>query len=224
MEHSAIAHMAYRVEQGPMLMRVRGHMPGQGGLMYLSLDVPVPGNNLSFFLQQICRECLGRNYRGVVADLPQGCGALAAALDRSICPRGLKLYVPEGLGNHAPHARLLLSTALSGGSLRQRLCDGRSRHGDRVVPALERIAMDFTPPARTGMGRTLSPQELGQLRQKWNANVFFSPELCCRYFSYFDRGQGHIALFDDRDTMHSKLRLVRELGFQECLCAWGDLQ
>lgn len=224
MAHSAIAHMAYRVEPGPILMRARGNLPSQGGLLYLCMDGPVQGSNLPFFLQQIFRECAGRNYRGVVADLPQGCGELAAALDGSLCGRSLKLYVPESLGRQAPHARLLISTALSGGTLRQRLCDARSRHGERAVPALERIAMDFTPPARMGIGRALDPEELGQLRQRWNASVFFSPDLCCRYFSYFDRGQGHIVLFDDRETMQAKLRLIRELGFEECLCAWGDLQ
>lgn len=224
MEHSAIAHMAYRVEPGPLLMRARGKLPGQSGLLYLSMDGPIQGNGLSFFLQQIFRECGARNYRGVVADLPQSCGELAATLDRNLCNKGFKLYVPESLCRQAPHARLLISTALSGGTLRQRLCDARIRHGERAVPALERIAMDFTPPARTGTGRALNPEELGPLRQKWNASVFFSPDLCCRYFSYFDRGQGHIVLFDDRETMQAKLRLIRELGFDECLCAWGDLQ
>lgn len=222
---SAVAHMAYRVEPGPKLMRLSQQMPGRGGLLYLGLDVIPPGGGLQFFLQQVVRECGARNYQGVVADLGRSCGELAAALDSTLHAKGLQFYVTECHRLYAPHAKFLFSTAISGGSLRIRLTDAvRALGPDRVVPALERVAEDFIPPARTGRGKALTPEELQQLRTKWKSSVFWSPELCCRYFSYFDQGQGHIVLFDDRETLRAKLRLIGELGIQECLCAWGDLQ
>lgn len=223
MEHAAIAHMAYRVDPGPMLMRASGELPGQGGLLYFSLPES-RGGNTGFFLQQVGRECMARKAVGVVADLGPGLEGLAGGLDRLTRQRGLSLYVPELYHDNAPHARLLVSTAVSGGSLRQRLEEAAQTWGrDRVVPALERIAADFTPPQRSGQGRSLSPEELRLLRERLKPGIFWSPELRVRYFTYFDQGQTHFVLFDDGETLRAKLRLIGELGFGLCLAAWGDL-
>lgn len=224
LEHAAIAHIAYRVDPGPKLMRLSRQMPGQGGFLFFGCDAP-SGNGLNFFLQQVLRECGARKAQGVVADLPREAGNWAMQLDRVLHQNGLRLYVPECHQDKTHHAKLLISTAISGGTLRARLSEAIQSYGaDRVVPALELTAEDFVPPNRSGKGTPLSLEELRQLRERLKPNVFWSPDLCVRYFTYFDQGKGHLVLFDDRETLRAKMRLIGELGIGECLCAWGDLQ
>ncbi len=222
-EHACLAHMAYRVEGG-RLMRLSGQMPGQGGLLYFALERPAPDAPDVLF-RQLVRECRARGYHGVVADLPPDCRTLAAALDGAASRSGLTLYLPEQYSGDAPQARLLVSTAVSGGSLRGRLTAAIRDYGAaRVVPALERTAEDFTPPARDGSGKRLTREELSLLRGRLHPSVFWSPELCARYFTYFDAGRAHFVLFDDGETLRAKLRLAGELGLAECLAVWAELE
>ena len=93
------------------------------------------------------------------------------------------------------------------------------------MAALERVAEDFLPPARTGSGTPLSPQALQQLRERIRPSVYWSPELCARYFTYFQPGgTAHFVLFDDGETLRAKLRLAGEVGIRQCLAAWDDLR
>ena len=61
---------------------------------------------------------------GWVPDQTYGNAIVAAKkpnLDRLFAQRGLQLYVPETFGHCVAHGRVILSSALSGGSLAQRL-------------------------------------------------------------------------------------------------------
>ena len=224
-QHSDIAHIAYQVAPGPKLMRAGNKMPGQGGFLYLSPEPSVLRGNYNFFLQQILRECQARRYLGVIADLPPHYGALAADMDRLLDANGLALYLPDSYAQQAPHAKLMCSTAISGGSLRHRLMDTIRRHGrERVVPALERTAADFLLPSANGKGTSLSSESLSLLRTRVHPDLYWSSDLCARYFTYSDQGQPHFVLFDDGDSLRAKLRLANELGLSRCLVAWGDLQ
>jgi len=220
-----IAHMAYRVDPEPRLMRLNQRLPGKGGLLYFSLGTQCPGGRWNCFLQQIVRECAARSYQGAVADLPQGCGSLAQQLDRLLEERKLSLYVPERYHAEAPHAKVLVSTAISGGSLRARLGEAVQRYGgDRVVAAVEKVAEDFQPPAPGGSGTALSEEALMQLRNRIRPNVYWSPELCARYFTYFESGsRPHFVLFDDPETLRAKIRLAGDVGIRTCMAAWADL-
>ena len=223
--HSMVAHMAYRVEAGPQLMRLSRTLPGQGGLLYFALESGPAGTSLGGFCAQLARECGARRYQGVVADLGPGCDGMAKQLDRALSQRGLSLYVPERYHAQAPHALVLVSTAISGGTLRGRLSEAARQYGlERTVAALERVAEDFVPPAKTGAGTPLSPQALAELRERLRPSVYWSPELCARYFTYFQPGgRAHFVLFDDRETLRSKLRVAGDVGIRQCLAAWDDL-
>ena len=223
--HGAVAHMAYRVEPGPRLMRLDQRMPGQGGLLYLSMEPGLNCRHIDAFCVQVLRECGARRFQGVIADLPQGYGALVEQLHRALVQRNLSLYVPENYQAQAPKARVLVSTAISGGTLRGRLEEALKRFGpERTVAALERVAEDFIPPAQNGSGTPLSPQALAELRNRLRPNIYWSPELCARYFTYFQPGgRAHFILFDDPETLRAKLRLAGEVGIRQCLAAWEDL-
>ena len=219
-----LAHMAYRIDAQSHLTRFSGAVPASGGLLYLAIESPLRGN-MEPLTAQLLRECAARHYRGAVVDLPEGCARWAQALDRALTEQKLTLHLPEQYAAAAPHARLLISTAISGGTLRERLESARRRYGaERTVAALERRTEDFPLPCRTGCGRALTTEELVQLRREVRTNVYWSPELCTRYFTYVQDQRPHFVLFDDRETMRAKLKTAQAAGISVCMAAWADLQ
>ena len=72
--------------------------------------------------------------------------------------------------------------------------------------AVQLVAEDFFLPSPTGSGVPLSRRELEEKLEQLHPSVFFSHELCARYFTYMSRESGaHFVLFDDRDTLRKKL-------------------
>ena len=54
--------------------------------------------------------------------------------------------------------------------------------------------------------------------------VFFSGELCARYFTYMGRDNGaHFVLFDDGDTLRRKVEVARRLGIHTFLAPWAEI-
>ena len=220
------AHQLYRL--GAHLLRAEGVPPPRGGLMVLG-DRGFDGLGSAAALgQEVLRECQARGFSGAVLDfegiLPPLEG-LCARLDGALPAQNMTLYVPERYAPRAPHARVLVSSALSGGSLRQRLEEALDRFGpERVVLALERSAEDFSLPSPTGSGRPLSREELDELMARMNPAVFFSSELCARYFTYMSRQSGaHFVLFDDGDTLRRKVETARSLSIHTFLAPWQEL-
>ena len=223
------AHMSYRMDAAPRLMRSAAPCPQRGGLLYLPGCREELQGAWAPFLQQLVRECTLQHFSGVIADF-EGCTqrsvrSLAREMDRVLCGRGLQLYLPEAFAADAPHARILVSSAISGGSLEVRLEEAQKTYGPgRVVLALEKIAEDFTPPARSGRGLPLTPESLSALMHRLRPNIFWSGALCARYFTYFESsGRTHFVLFDDSDTLKAKLRLANDLGISQALAADADL-
>ena len=56
-------------------------------------------------------------------------------------------------------------------------------------------------------------------------SVFFSRELCARYYTYMDRDTGaHFVLFDDGDTMLRKVEVARRAGVSLFLAPYEDIR
>jgi hypothetical protein len=111
--------------------------------------------------------------------------------------------------------RILIGSAVSGGSLRELLEEAASACGtERLVLGLERIAMDFPLPCPSGIGTPLTRAELESLRR--GAAVFFSEPLCAKYFVCRRGGKPHFILFDDDETLRRKQALARTLGIGDC--------
>lgn len=223
------AHLAYRIGRGPHLLRAGGPAPLSGGVMVLDPGGFGGDGPTGPFCQEVVRECQARGFSGAVLDFDGRLPPLeqmAARLDESFSRRGWTLYVPEGYGPCAPGARVLIPSALSGGSLEQRLEEAGEHFGrGRVVLALERAAEDFSLPSPTGRGRPLDRADLTQLLDRLRPSVFFSAELCARYFTYMSRDTGaHFVLFDDEDTLCRKVETARRVGIHHFLAPWAEIE
>ena len=84
--------------------------------------------------------------------------------------------------------------------------------------------MDFTLPARTGEGVPLSRSNFQALMERESPSVFFSQELCARYFTYTREGQTHFVLFDDAGTLRKKLQTGAALGFTAAFLMFPEVQ
>lgn len=222
------AHLAYRLGPGPHLFRAEGAAPPRGGLMVVDdkqFDGLGPTGPLC---QEIIRETLARGFSGAVLDFENHLPPLeqiAAALDEPFARRGWTLIVPERYGQAAPHARVMIPSALSGGSLRRRLEEALGRFGEsRTALALEKRREDFFLPSPTGSGQPLTEEELEQLKRRLSPSIFFSGDLCARYFTYMSRENGaHFVLFDDGDTLRHKVEVAQRLGIRTFLAPWDEI-
>lgn len=212
-----LAHLAYRVGGGPHLFRANGPVTPQGGMMVIDDAGFSGGGEPEGFCNEVMRECAARKFTGVVCRF-QGRPApvLSEALGRlgELCRgRGLEYVVTESYGSAAPAARVLLSTALSGGSLQGRLeAAGEAFGPGRLAIWVERTAEDFLLPSPKGTGAPLTVEELERRRAEHGSDVFFSGELCAHYFTYMAGEKGHFVLFDDGGSIRKKLALAVRLG------------
>ena len=206
----SVAHAAYTVDGGGRLAALPLPPDLRGGLLLLtgpdSPTLPRP----DALCRDILRECLHRGYTGVVVGTTLPAAALTALA--ALCGRyGRALYVPECSSRTAPQARVVVSTALSGGTLRRRMEEAVRRFGpQRMALDLACTRMDFALPAPYGEGVPLTARQLTTLRGQ--RPVYFSPELCARYFTYEKSSMTHFVLFDDADTLRRKIQLGNALG------------
>ena len=225
-----LGHMAYRVGRGPHLFRSGVPVPLRGGLMVVDAAGFDGQGDPSILCQEILRECTARGFRCVICDF---CGRPLPLLERTLVTldemlsrKGLTLHVPEAYGACTQKARVLISSALSGGSLSQRLEDAAQRFGgpERITLGLRRVAEDFFLPSPTGSGRPLSRDELARLIKERTPSIFFSNELCARYFTYMSRENGaHFVLFDDEMSLRKKLQIARRLGIHRAVAALPEI-
>ena len=223
-----LAHMAYRVGGGPHLFRSSQPNPPRGGLMYID-DSGFDGRGTpDAFCQEVVRECAARGFGGVICAFDRKLPLLSAVVEQlgpMLVRQGRSFYVSEPYGRCTATGRVLIPTALSGGSLRQRLGEAVERYGaGRVALAVERTAADFFLPSPDGQGRPLTREELKARLEERSPSVFFSDELCARYFTYMNRQNGaHFVLFDDAGSIRKKLRLAEALGIDRALLCYPEV-
>lgn len=216
------APMVYRIGNGLTLHRSAAAGDLRGGILAIAggtVSVSRGAGNLPRFLQQVQREALYRRVRGVwleVDAVPQEqIAPLLTALDDLLGRMKLEFWVPEWCAPSVRRGNLLISSALSGGSLRGRLEEAVSAHGAaRVTLAVEPVCEDFTLPASQGAGVPLTEEAFATLRAQVRPNVFYSTELCAHYFTYLRRGVPHFVLFDTPGSIQKKLSLAGTLGLR----------
>ena len=200
---------------GQRLLAAAGTSPGQGGLMLVGDSRECGPHDV--LARDILRECLRRNYDGAVLDWYHNGpdrGTLTALMGQIFPQYGLRLFVPERYAPYAAQATVLLNTAVSGGTLKSCLQEGVRRFGPgRLALDLERLRLDFTLPLSANVRRPLTAGELRRLRE--GKSVYFSEELCARYFTYRAGSENHYVLFDDAQTLRKKAALAENMGIRE---------
>ena len=225
-----LAHMAYRV--GPELRLLRSALPEtvQGGFMMID-DQGFDGRgNATPLCQDILRECAGRGFEGVILDFEKPPSALqgkvVSELAALMTKRGRPLYVPEAYASYSDKTKVVISSALSGGSLTARLSESADRYGaERLALGVERVAEDFFLPAPNGQGAALSREALKKRIAERSPSIFFSKELCAHYFTYMSKQTGaHFVLFDDAGSIRQKLRIAGKLNIRSAILAFPQVE
>ena len=225
-----LAHVAYRIGPDSTLLRQSVLLQGRGGLLSVSdRDAPKIGDPEAL-CAAVLRECGRRGYGGAVLDFEETprrdrldfAGRLGAALAGT----RRTLYLPESYAAASRGAVTLVCTAISGGNLSQRLQEAVSRAGsaERLALDVQRLCMDFRLPARSGEGEPLALEAFHRLMEREKPSVFFSRDLCARYFTYMQNGEAHFVLFDDADTLSQKLRLGTGMGIPAAFFMWPEIQ
>lgn len=224
-----VAHLAYRVGGGGHLFRSNLNPIARGGFLAVDAAGFDGKGQSSALVREILRECDARGFTGVLCDFEGPVLPLLAetvsALDESLSRRNWPLLVPESYGHAAPSGQVLLSSALSGGSLRQRLADViQTRGAAGVALAVERVAHDFPLPSPDGQGKPLRQEALQQLLEQREPQVYFSDALCAHYFTYMSRETGgHFVLFDDASSIRKKLQVAQRLGIRRAVLPYPQV-
>lgn len=218
-----LAHVAYRLGNGVLLRR---DLPlgTRGGFLSLSDRDAPPVTAPEQIAAMLLRECAQRGYSGVIADFEQSPSPDRITLLQALIRRkrsSLQVLVPEAFA--VPGATVLVNTAVSGGSVAERLRDAIRQHPVAALD-LQRTMMDFTLPAPSGEGRPLTVESLAELRKQLTPSVFFSPELCARYFTYTQNNRTHFVLFDDAETLRQKMRMAESMGYRMALVMYPEVK
>lgn len=226
--HAPVAWLIYRVVDGRLgrmrLGRMNTAVQPRGGLLGLTGTLPEDGPGRA--VQDIFVECTRRGFQGVLLDLDAGCPREAALrLSAQLEQRGLLQFAPAALATG--RGRVIIGSALSGGSFDEMLAAAGTRYGAQsLCLEIVRMCHDFTMPAINPQGRALKAGELRAIRQQHGGASYFSHEMMCRYFSYRAQdGRAHFVLFDDLETARGKLERARAAGFCGGFVLrreWGD--
>ena len=211
-----LAHVAYRVGREGRLTRRDLLARTRGGLMVLGDQDCGIIRDPAALCRDVWRECGNRGYGGVLADFEKPPEADRTAflevLGRVLSRNGKRLFVPERYGGQVEQAAVLICTALSGGNLREWLGECVLRFGQgRVALDLQRLRMSFPLPCPSGEGEPLDSRKFDEMLEKKQQSVFYSHDLCAKYFTFTDTGNSSFILFDDADTLRRKLRLGQDL-------------
>lgn len=213
-----LAHMAYRCGAGHHLYRIASPVMPSTGIMVIGEDGYDGKGDAMVFCREVLRECTTKNFRGIVLDFTSMPTAttvkIITILEEQALKRQWDFFVPEPYANYTKKGKILVSSALSGGKLSSRLDEVVERYGaSRICLSLDPICEEFSLPAPTGSGITLTKEELDDRKKKWDPSVFFSEDLCAYYFTYMSReGGAHFVLYDDSGSLQKKLALGEEKG------------
>lgn len=225
-----LAHVAYRIGPDSTLLRQNLLLQSRGGLLSVSDCGAPPIEDPEALCAAVMRECGRRGYQGVLLDFEErprtDRQAFARRLGEVLPANRRTLYLPERYAERGVNATVLIGTAVSGGNFTEYLRESAQRRGGagRLALDVERLRMDFALPAPTGQGTPLTGEALARLMEQEAPQVFFSQDLCARYFTYTQNGQAHFVLFDDAGTLRQKLRTGTALGYAAAFFMWPEIQ
>lgn len=222
-----IAHAAYRIGAGGALTGRELAPRVHGGIMMLGDDWDGEIGDTAALCESIWRECQRRGYCAVVADFDRPPTPDRVELLCRLCgilrKNNRALYVPESCGGEVRQARVLVCAAISGGTLCERLDEAKCRFGDRLALDLQRLRMDFPLPCPGGEGCALDRETLREFLA-CDPPVFFSEDLCAKYFTRVCGCELRFVLFDDAETLMKKRELACRYGIGTVFLMYPEVE
>lgn len=209
----SLAQLDYSIGPGRRLRRSARAVAYQGSIMVLTDEGFTPGD-CSYLVKDVGRECDMRGYSGVLADFEQEYDytPLLTRLSARLRSSGKALYVPERY-HTVENASVVVSTAISGGSLHQYLEELCDKYGkERITLDIQPLQMDFILPSPSGNGTPIDNMQLQTLLKKRGAQPFYSVDLCAYYFTYSEGGVHHFVLYDNASSIKKKISTAEALG------------
>lgn len=221
--------LAYKISS-MHLMRGKIAANTRGGLMIIGgCDLSAEGD-FKQLAAEISNESALHNYDAVFLALDEKpnskSASFAGALGSELAKRRLKYYVPIDYSVFCPDARYIVTSEISGGSLKLHITELIDKHGvEKLAFDICRMRMDFTMPSPDSIGKALSPEEFNTIYENTDAQTFYSPELCLNYFTYTDTiGQSHFVLYDDARSILGKIFLADMLKLDCVLLNYSELK
>lgn len=229
MEHGrTLAHMAYKIGSDFHLYRSNIPLSLRGGLMVLGDNGYSGSGDVDFLAGEIVKECIYKGFDGVVLDFDASLPvlhSLAAVLSTRLKRQGGELYLPEEFAGDSDWAKVIINTAISGGSLTTRLKEVTGLYGrKRIALEIERVRMDFCLPSLNGSGKRLTARELYSMIQSRGAQSYFSQELCAYYFTFQDKKGSHFVLYDDAGSIKKKIYLASQFGISSAMLLYPEVE
>ena len=178
----------------------------RGGCMILG------GRIRSVRAAETASECRRRGIDTVVCGFSPCPGLELLRFCEVLRRRGIRCVVAERVWQEGCGAAMLLSTAISGGTLRQRLEEAAARCGE-IYLDLERSRRLFSLPCADGAGRPIGREELERHTLEAETD-FFSPDLQCKVLVVRSEADVRFVLYDDPETLLCKTNLAMELGIR----------
>jgi len=223
-----IAHAAYQIGADFHLFRANIPLALRGGFMMLGDGgEAVTSGSPDVLANEVMKECIHRGFSGVVLAFSRtspSLHAFAATLSGRLRRSGGELYLPESYAADSDWARVLIPTAISGGSLTGRLQEAVRVYGtERICLDIERVRRDFCLPASEGTGDKLSAADLTALIEARTPESYFSQDLCAYYFTYQDEHGSHFVLYDNAGSIRKKRFLAAKLGIDAALLLYPEV-
>lgn len=222
------ACLFYRIAKGPLLTRSNTLITHRGGIMAISdNNFEAGGTEYSYFAREVMAEVTRRGFTGVLFDIEdESLFELISAATTYLISRQIPVFLSPRFSKAVKGAYVLIPSAISGGSYEQMLYDAAEKYGaERLALEIVRISSDFTLPFTSSDGKKLSFSELIALLEQKGASVFFSRELCAKYFTYADpSGAPHFVLFDDASTLAAKLQIAGSVGIKHAFSLYPEIK
>ena len=223
-----IAHAACHIDRNSRLLTSLSQECANEDLLLLTGDPQSSFSHPDGLCRAIKELCLKSGLQGIAVDLlppaSENTFRFLSHLQQMCSSAGFDLFVPEDFTSHLPEATAVVCTAMSGGIFTKRLEEAIDRFGrGHIALDIQRLMMDFPIPAPDGIGTPLSHTEFKELFVSLRPAVFFSRELCAKYFLCRRHGQLHLILFDDLSTLLEKIRIGKSMGISHFFFSYPEI-
>lgn len=205
----------------------------KGQIMAMDCTTALPQGSfkeIESLLRHILAQCKGQGYKGIATFFPytphpSPLKELTTRLDEEAKKEQLLYYTTEEYAPFTHHSKIFLSTALSGGSLEERFSSLIHRYSpQRIVMDIEPMGVDFPLPSPKGTGNPRTLEEINVQIAQEKPYVFFSRELCAKYFTHHNTPHSlNFLLFDDPSTLREKINRAKQWDLYGVSLTWSQV-